>query len=128
MNNLEKEEDIGFIPKHSKSIIKNDARTTRRLNVLNRINVNSMNELQAHYDIVDPDFDDENFLTSFNYSMDVNEPYRGNLGSCGQGNRLPSGKDNEYVTAERRRIESLRNPKRKEKSKLYMNALLSGYI
>lgn len=39
------------------------------------------------YEVIDPDFDDEHFLTICNYSLQVTEAYRGKDG--GLGNYLP---------------------------------------
>ena len=47
----------------------------RRNVVVSHINSQAMHEVYEGYSVVDPDFDDENFLTSFNYCMDVNEPF-----------------------------------------------------
>lgn len=67
------------------------------------------------YEVLDPDFDDEHFLTICNYSMQVTEPYRGGKGTV--GNHLPKGK----VKA------SQYTPKLLPKSEKYWKRLVKGY-
>ena len=67
------------------------------------------------YEVLDPDFDDEHFLTICNYNMQVTEPYRGDKGTV--GNHLPKGKPKspQYT------------PKLLPKSEKYWKRLVRGY-
>ena len=49
-------------------------------------------------------------LTSFNYCMDANEPFRAETNTS-LGNHLPSGYDNQYEQNELKRLEMLRKSK-----------------
>ena len=91
-------------------------RNLERMFFVSHINSQAMHEVYEGYSVVDPDFDDENFLTSFNYCMDVNEPFRAETNTS-LGNHLPSGYDNQYEQNELKRLEMLRKIKSGEKKK-----------
>jgi len=91
-------------------------KTWRRNVVVSHINMQAMNAVYEEHNVVDPDFDDENFLTSFNYCMEVNEPFRAEA-KTSLGNHLPSGHDNQHVANELRRLELLKKIKNGERKK-----------
>ena len=101
-------------------------KTWRKNVVVSHINIQAIHNLYEEYSVVDPDFDDENFLTSFNYCMDVNEPFRAETNTS-LGNHLPSGYDNQYEVNELRRLELLRKIKNgeKKKSEAYIQDLIA---
>ena len=92
-------------------------KTWRKNVVVSHISMQAIHNMHEEYSVVDPDFDDENFLTSFNYCMDVNEPFRAET-STGLGNHLPSGYDNQYEVNESRRLELLRKIKSGERKRV----------
>ena len=92
-------------------------KTWRRNVVVSHINMQAMYNVYEEHNVVDPDFDDENFLTSFNYCMDVNEPFRAETNTS-LGNHLPSGHDNQHVANELRRLELLRKIKSGERKRV----------
>ena len=101
-------------------------KTWRRNVVVSHINMQAMYDVYEEHNVVDPDFDDENFLTSFNYCMDVNEPFRAETNTS-LGNHLPSGHDNQHVANELRRLELLRKIKsgERKKSEEYIQDLIA---